>query len=66
MIELKAPDQDYLAIRIFSIDGKLLLSRQYSGFEEDKITLDLSSFSSGLYLLNCQGSSISGSYKLVK
>jgi photosystem II stability/assembly factor-like uncharacterized protein len=65
-IEINNEIKDNMTIRIFSIDGKLMLSRQYSGLNQDRLILDLSNFSSGLYLLNCQGSSVSKSYKLVK
>lgn len=65
-IDLKSPDQDYLVIRIFSIDGKLLVNRQYSSLQQNMLTLDLSSLLSGLYILNIQGSTISKSFKLVK
>jgi photosystem II stability/assembly factor-like uncharacterized protein len=65
-IELNNEIKDNLTIRLFSIDGKPILSRQYSGLHHVTLTLDLSNFSSGLYILNCQGSSVSKSYKLVK
>jgi photosystem II stability/assembly factor-like uncharacterized protein len=65
-IEISNEIKDNLTIRIFSIDGKLLINKRYSGLHQDKLILDLSGLSSGLYLLNCQGSSVSKSYKLVK
>jgi photosystem II stability/assembly factor-like uncharacterized protein len=65
-IEISDKIKDNLTIRIFTIDGKLMLCRQYSGLNQDRLMFDLSGFSTGLYLLNCQGSSVSKSYKLVK
>jgi hypothetical protein len=65
-IELNDLFQDDLAIRIFSIDGRLIINRLYSSFQQGRLTLDLSSLSTGLYILNVQGSEISKSYKLIK
>jgi hypothetical protein len=65
-IELNNEIRGPLSIRIFSIDGKLVSSWHYSGLSQDRLTIDLSSYPGGLYLLNCQGSSISESFKLVK
>jgi hypothetical protein len=53
-------------IRIFSIDGRLIINRQYSGVQKDRLTLDFSSLSTGLYILNVQGSKIFKRYKLIK
>jgi hypothetical protein len=55
-----------LTIRKFSIDGRLIINRQYSGVQKDRLTLDFSSLSTGLYILNVQGSKIFKSYNLIK
>jgi photosystem II stability/assembly factor-like uncharacterized protein len=65
-IELSNEIEGDFMISIFSVDGKLLLKRQFSAINNNRLTLDLSSFSTGLYILNIQGKSISGSFKLLK
>jgi photosystem II stability/assembly factor-like uncharacterized protein len=65
-IEVSRAIKENMMICIFSVDGKLLLKGQFSAQNSNKLTLDLSGFSQGLYILNIKGQSISNSFKLLK
>jgi hypothetical protein len=65
-IDLNNNFSDDLMIRIFSIDGKLMMNRHYPDMQNNRLTLDIAGLSIGLYILDIQGSTISRSYKLVK
>jgi photosystem II stability/assembly factor-like uncharacterized protein len=55
-----------LLVRIFSIDGKLILEKEFSLPKNDIITLDMAGLVKGVYILQIQGATISESFKLVK
>jgi photosystem II stability/assembly factor-like uncharacterized protein len=66
-IELNGVNQNDYNLRIFSIDGKLMLSKylKTNGLSQI-ITLDLSGYSNSIYFLNILGKDIYESFKIVK
>lgn len=65
-IELNHHPQDPLTINIFSIVGKLMVSRNYSASQRNSFTLNMSGLANGIYILNIEGSTISCCHKIVK
>jgi photosystem II stability/assembly factor-like uncharacterized protein len=65
---IELPDQIKrdLAVSIFSVDGKLLTRKEYKAVDNNRLMLDLSGYSHGLYVVNIQGEGFSDSFKLLK
>jgi photosystem II stability/assembly factor-like uncharacterized protein len=65
-IQLISSDMGDLSLKLFSIDGKLLFVKEFLNFQEEKITLDFSDYSPGIYFLNLQGTYNSSCFKVIK
>jgi photosystem II stability/assembly factor-like uncharacterized protein len=65
-VDLNNKDMGDLSLRIFSIDGKLLMVKEFQSFPKERITLDLTGYSPGIYFLNLQGTYNSSCFKVIK
>jgi hypothetical protein len=53
-------------LKIYSVDGKLLMVREYQSLQEEKISIDFSTFIPGIYFLYLHGTHNSSCFKVKK